>query len=257
MRMPVVFIGHGSPMNALADNVFTRRLGALGRRLPKPRAILCVSAHWVTAGTFITRMAKPKTIHDFYGFPPDLFAVQYPAPGSVEIADLIRSTVADPLIQPDEQDWGLDHGAWSILRHMYPEADIPVLQLSIDGTRHDEHHFDLGRRLMPLRDQGILILGSGNIVHNLNLINWDAGAPPYPWAVQFDNWVAACLEKREFKPLYDDILSSEAARLSIPTPEHYRPLLYVLGAVDGDDTLRVEHEGIEHGSISMRCISFG
>ncbi len=255
--MPVLFLGHGSPMNALADNAYTHRLRALGQRLPKPRGILCISAHWVTDGTFVTRMAKPKTIHDFSGFPPELFAVQYPAPGSPEIADLICATASDAAIQADEKTWGLDHGTWSVLRHMYPDADVPVLQLSIDGTRPDQDHFKIGQALKPLRDQGILIVGSGNIVHNLRLIDWNAAAPAFPWAIEFDAWVAARLANKDFKPLYHKVLHSDAARLSIPTPEHYRPLLYTLGAVDAEDTFSVEYEGIEHASISMRCIRYG
>ncbi len=176
--MPVLFIGHGSPMNALADNRYTSTLRILGERLPRPRAILCVSAHWMTEGTWITHVRHPKTIHDFHGFPPELFEIQYPAPGSPEIAEEIQAFVNEPKIQADDEMWGLDHGAWSILRHMFPSAEIPVLQLSLYMAQPPEFHFKLGQQLQGLRKSGILIVGSGNVVHNLRKLQWDENAKP-------------------------------------------------------------------------------
>ncbi len=187
-RQPVLFLGHGSPMNAIQQNTFTRSLGDLGRTLGHPKAILCVSAHWMTKGTWVTRMPKPKTIHDFYGFPKPLFDVQYPASGSPEIADMIHGEIKDPEVRTDGTDWGLDHGTWSVLRHMYPKADVPVLQLSIDMSQGPEYHFQLGQKLRSFRDRGILIVGSGNIVHNLRQIDFSPSAKPFDWAIEFDEW---------------------------------------------------------------------
>lgn len=258
MRLPVLFIGHGSPMNAIADNSYSRTLNALGKRLPRPKAVLCVSAHWMTEGTWVTAMPKPKTIHDFYGFPEELFAVQYPAPGSPELADFISKNCEDAQINLDREAWGLDHGTWSVLRHLYPAADIPVLQLSLHMERPSEYHFELGKKMRALRDHGILILGSGNVVHNLRKIQWDPKAPAFPWAVEFDGWLKERLEKREFQPLVDPMQSiGEPAKLSIPTWEHYFPMNYILGASTPEDALKFEYEGLENGSISMRSFSFG
>ncbi len=178
-RIPVLFIGHGSPMNAIEINNYTKTLNALGKNLPKPKAILMVSAHWMTEGTYITEMQKPKTIHDFYGFPQKLFDVQYPAPGSPEIAKLVQETVLDPKVHGDKEMWGLDHGTWSVLRHMYPDADVPVMQLSIYMAQPPEYHVKLGQQLSKLRDQGVLILGSGNLVHNLRQIKWEPNECAY------------------------------------------------------------------------------
>jgi 4,5-DOPA dioxygenase extradiol len=256
-RMPVLFIGHGNPMNAILENRFSDCLASLGKRIPRPRAILCVSAHWMTKGTWITRMPSPRTIHDFYGFPQSLFDVQYPAPGSPDIADAIRNEIKSPVIQADDTEWGLDHGSWAILKHLYPQADIPVLQLSLDMTRPALDHLRIGTHLKSLRDQGILIIGSGNIVHNLRTIDFDTDAKPFQWAIDFDQWVKEKVIHRDFELLAKDGTSSEIGRLSIPTPDHWYPLFYVLGASDPSDRLRFEYEGIENASISMRCFSFG
>jgi 4,5-DOPA dioxygenase extradiol len=256
-RLPVLFIGHGNPMNAIADNTFTRRLGELGREITRPKAILCVSAHWMTEGSWVTRMPKPKTIHDFYGFPKELFDVQYPAPGSPEYADLIVSEVKDPKLYAENETWGLDHGTWSVLKHMYPKADVPVLQLSIYMEQPPEYHFLLGQQLLALRNQGVLIVGSGNIVHNLRKIDFSDDAKPFDWAIEFDEWVKERIEGGDYGSLVSSATSSEAGKLSIPTPDHWYPLLYSLGASDKQDRLRFEYEGIEHGSISMRCLSLG
>lgn len=253
--LPTVFIGHGSPMNAIEENTFTRALGALGQRLPRPRAVLCVSAHWMTTGTFITHMPKPRTIHDFYGFPEELFAVQYPASGSPEAAELIQSAVPAPVIGLDDSVWGLDHGAWSVLCHMYPEADIPTLQLSLAMDQPAAYHLDLGRQLRGLRRQGILILGSGNVVHNLRRLRWEPGAAPYDWAIEFDDLIRRRLLARDTVALLTDP-ESPAGRLSVPTPDHYLPLLYTVGAADAEDELHFDYESIELGSISMRSFTF-
>lgn len=255
-RMPVLFIGHGSPMNALADNAYTQWLGSLGKELPRPKAILCISAHWLTVGTFITSAKNPKTIHDFGGFPQPLFAIQYPAPGSLDTVKAVQELIQDPLIVSDDE-WGFDHGSWSVLRHMYPNADIPLVQLSIDSNQPPEYHYKLGKQLARLRDQGILILGSGNIVHNLGQIRWQSDAPACDWAVEFDSWIKAKLEKRDFSAILSESLGTAAGRLSIPTPDHFYPLLYVLGASDTKDNLIFEYEEIQNASISMLSISFG
>jgi 4,5-DOPA dioxygenase extradiol len=255
MKHPLVFIGHGSPMNAIETNPFTASLSALGQKLPKPRAILCISAHWMTEGSWITHMANPKTIHDFYGFPEELFRIQYPAPGSPEIADQICEAVLDPQIHKDDERWGLDHGTWSVLRHMYPEAKIPVLQLSLYMHQPPEYHFQLGRALRALRSEGILILGSGNVVHNLRLINWDPNAQPYDWAIEFDRWVKERLSNRNFESLVSEYQQQNAGLKSVPTPDHYYPMLYVLGAADDDDTLQFSYEGMQNASISMRSFA--
>lgn len=255
-KMPALFIGHGSPMNALADNNFTKSLEQLGKKIATPNAILCISAHWMTEGTWVTGMERPKTIHDFYGFPQALFDVQYPALGSLEIANQITTNVSDPKINIDQEIWGLDHGTWSVLRHMYPNADVLVLQLSIDLSQPPEYHFKLGQELAKLRDKGVLIVGSGNIVHNLRKLNWDENARPFDWAIEFDQWVKDKIIKRDFNPLQSDFLKSESGKLSIPTPDHYYPLLYTLGASNSSDEMQFEYEEIQNASISMRCVSF-
>lgn len=254
-RMPVLFIGHGSPMNAIDDNAYTRTLSALGKSLPRPRAILVISAHWMTEGSWVTEMPKPKTIHDFYGFPSALFDVQYPAPGSPEIAKLVRDTVVDPKVYADTEMWGLDHGTWSVLRHMYPEADVPVLQLSLYLEQPTEYHVNLGKELAKLRDKGVLILGSGNLVHNLRTIRWEPDPKPYDWALEFDEWLKQKLSDRDFNAVLHDFHKSEAGQLSIPTMEHYLPLHYILGAAHSTDELKFEYEELQNGSISMRSFS--
>ncbi len=256
-RLPSLFIGHGSPMNAIADNEFTEMLKKLGGELPKPEAVLCISAHWLTKGTWITHMKQPRTIHDFHGFPQPLFDIQYPSPGSPEIAELVSRLVEKPQVILDDETWGLDHGTWSVLRHLYPKADIPVLQMSINIEQPSSYHFELGKKLRVLRENGILVLGSGNIVHNLRQIKWEADAEPFDWAEAFDQWAKEKLLERDFDSLVSKASLSPAGKLSIPTPEHYYPLLYVLGSSDDKDDLRFEFEEIQNGSISMRSLSFG
>ena len=253
--MPTLFIGHGSPMNALANNMFTQTLVQLGKNLPQPKAVLCISAHWLSAGTWITSMAKPRTIHDFYGFPPELFAVQYPAVGDPKLAEAICQLIDKPKIQLD-QSWGYDHGTWSILKHIYPQADIPVLQLSIDMSEPPRFHYELGQKLKVLRQQDVLIVGSGNIVHNLQQIRWKSNELPHHWAVEFDQQIKEHLIARDFGPLFYDLLQTPAGRLSVPTPDHYYPLLYILGASEEQDQLTFPFEGYELSSISLRCLNF-
>lgn len=219
-----------------------------------------ISAHWDTSRakkTFVTAQALPKTIHDFRGFPPILSAIQYPAPGSREVAELICKTAANFNVAPDFDSWGLDHGTWSVLRHIYPDANIPTLQLSLDMSAKDlAVHFELGKALKPLRAAGVLICASGNIVHNLATIDWNEDAAPFDWAVEFDTWVKERLHARDFKSLVSTFLSSQAGRLSVPTLEHYLPMLYILGASDPNDQLSWIFEGFQNASISMRSFLF-
>ena len=257
VKMPVVFVGHGNPMNAIVENSFTRSLQDLGQQLPRPRAILVVSAHWLTAGTWVTRMDQPKTIHDFRGFPQALFDVRYPAPGNSELAARIQTLSKKPSIQADDS-WGLDHGTWSVLNKMYPLADIPVLQLSIDMSESPAFHLEVGKLLQTLRSEGVLILGSGNIVHNLRHAAWDKPEQGFDWALEFDEWSKQKLLSGDYVSLANDFMKTEAGRLSVPTPDHYYPMLYVLGAADPNkDKIHFAFEGYDMGSISMRTFVLG
>jgi 4,5-DOPA dioxygenase extradiol len=256
-RMPVLFLGHGSPMNAIEDNPYTQFLKQLAERIPRPRAILCISAHWMSEGSWITHMERPKTIHDFYGFPKPLFDVQYPAHADLKLADRIIDKIKSPPIIPDREQWGYDHGTWSVLRHIYPKADIPLLQLSLYMEQPGEYHLKLGEELRFLRDDGVLILGSGNIVHNLRAINWTTHAGPYDWAVECDEWMKSKIEQKDFKALASDVHKFDAGRMSVPTWDHYYPLLYVLGASHPEEKVKFEFEEIHNASISMRSLSFG
>lgn len=256
-KMPSLFIGHGNPMNAIDDNSYTQSLSNLAGKMEKPSAILCISAHWLTRGTWVTHMENPKTIHDFGGFPQALFDIQYPAPGQPELAQKIQNEVSSTSIKLDSNQWGLDHGTWAVIKHMYPEANIPVVQLSIDMSKPSEYHVKLGQELSKLREQGVLILGSGNIVHSLPQINWSKNAKPFDWAIEFDQWTKEKLEKRDFNALKEDYLKSEAGRLSNPTIDHYLPLLYIIGSSSSNDELRFEYEEIQNSSMSMRSFSFG
>ncbi len=255
-RMPAAFIGHGSPMNALETNRYSQAWQAFGRSIPKPTAVLAISAHWYTRGVRVTAMEKPKTIHDFGGFPQALFDMQYPAPGDRKLATRVKELLKPLDVQLDTQ-WGLDHGTWSVLVHMFPNADIPVLQLSIDGSQPAQFHYDIGKKLTALRDEGVLILGSGDVVHNLGLMQRSDQAPAYDWATQFNDHVNDCLARRDPQSLINYESFGEAARLSIPTAEHYLPLLYVLGAQRDDDALSILVDGIDLRSISMLSIGIG
>ncbi len=249
-RMPAVFFGHGSPMNALEQNRYTDAWRRIGASMPEPKAILCVSAHWYIRGTAVTAMDRPRTIHDFGGFPQELFEVQYPAPGSPQLAARVRDLLAPVDVRLD-QTWGLDHGTWSVLAQAFPNANVPVVQLSLDSTQPAQYHYDLGARLAPLRDEGVLIVGSGNLVHNLGRIQWAEDARPYDWATRFNEKARAHLAAREHQPLIDYLSLDGDARLSVPTPEHYLPLLYIIAAQARDEIISLPVDGIELGSISM------
>lgn len=256
-RMPALFIGHGNPMNAIQDSTWSRAWSALGQRLPKPRAVLSVSAHWYLPGTAATAMAEPRTLHDFGGFPRELFAVQYPAPGEPMLVHRLRELLAPVAVRAD-QDWGLDHGTWSVLRHVFPDADVPVVQLSLDETKGPAYHFEVGRRLAPLRDEGVLLLGSGNVVHNLHTYAWGRHpARPFDWAERFEARVRELVGNHDYGTLVDYTALGRDAEFAIPTPEHYLPLLYVLGASANDDVVAFPTEGMDGGSISMLSIRFG
>lgn len=252
--MPVLFIGHGSPMNALEDNAYTRAWRALGERLPRPKAIVSVSAHWETKGVLITAAERPRTIHDFYGFPQALYAVDYPAPGDPGLARTIAGMLA-PHARADLDSWGLDHGTWSVLGSMYPKADIPVLQLSMDIRRGPQDHYGIGQALKPLRGQGVLILGSGNIVHNLRLHDPRPGAAPSQWAADFNEGVKARILAGEDEALID-YPSLPDARKAFPEPEHFHPLLYVLGARDAGEPVEFLTEDVV-GAVSMTSVLIG
>ena len=254
MRMPSIFIGHGNPMNAILDNSFTQHLKQLGERIEKPKAVLAVSAHWLTpGGSFVSVNPKPATIHDFGGFPDELFAVQYPAPGAPEVA---RATIANvkSLQIHEDHEMGLDHGAWSIMKHIFPRADVPVFQLSIDWGKPTAYHYALAQELRTLRDKGILIIGSGNVVHNLGRVNWQEGesAKPYDWAVEFDAFVKDKVAARDDQALVDYQQLGEVARIAHPSNDHYLPLLYTLGASAKNEEFKEIHSSIDMGSVSMR-----
>lgn len=256
-RMPALFLGHGSPMNVLEENSYTQAWRALGQSLPRPKAILAISAHWYTRGTAVTAMEKPRTIHDFGGFPQALFDTQYLAPGSPALAARVQQLLAPTPVTADKTEWGLDHGSWGVLIKMYPEADIPVVQLSIDGTQPAEYHYQLGQKLAALRDEGILIVASGNVVHNLRMAKWQGDTTAYPWAESFNNYVRDNLDyKGEHHPLVN-FMEHEGAALSNPSPEHYLPLLYVLGSWNGEEPITLPTDGIEMASLSMLSVRVG
>ena len=256
-RLPAVFIGHGNPMNALTVNAFTRKWRSLGERIGKPRAILAVSAHWYVPETAVTAMEAPRTIHDFGGFPRELYQVRYPSPGDTRLAGRIREILA-PLEVGLDESWGLDHGTWSVLKHMYPDADVPVVQLSIDERRPGAFHFELGRALAPLRAENVLIVGSGNVVHNLHAYAWGQHMPePYDWAVRFEGLVRSLLLAGETRPLIEYETLGKDALLSVPTPDHYLPFLYVIGTRQPGDAVTFPVEGVDGGSISMLAVEVG
>ncbi|MGL9723040.1 4,5-DOPA dioxygenase extradiol [Sodalis sp. (in: enterobacteria)] len=256
-RMPALFLGHGSPMNVLEDNRYTHTWQQLGQTLPRPKAIVAISAHWYTQGTAVTAMAQPRTLHDFGGFPQALFDKRYPAPGSTALAQHVQSLLAPVAVHADTGEWGLDHGTWGVLIKMYPEADIPVVQLSIDATRDAAYHFALGRKLAALRDEGVMLVASGNVVHNLRTVRWQDEAEPYPWALSFDQFVRENLSAQEEPHPLIAYRQHQDAALSNPSPEHFLPLLYVLGSRIGDEPVTVPVDGITLGSISMLSVQVG
>ena len=255
--LPAIFFGHGNPMNALLSNPYTAAWARIGKQTPRPKAILSISAHWFIPGTGLTISTAPKTIHDFGGFPRELYQVQYPAPGDPELARRVQKMLA-PLPVVLDDSWGLDHGTWSVLRHAYPAADIPVVQLSIDETRPAAYHFEIGRKLAALRAEGILIVGSGNLVHNLSAYAWGPHIrDPYDWAIRFETAAKQMMVAGEYQPLIEYGKLGQEALLSIPTPEHYLPLLYVLATTQAGESVTFPVDGIDGGSISMLSVQVG
>ena len=259
-KMPVLFIGHGSPMNIISENDFTRSLVNLGRSLPKPKAILVISAHWLTDGTYVTCMNKPETIHDFYGFPEELYEITYPSPGAPDCAKYLAQS-EDNLNCTTQ--WGLDHASWAILKHMYPQADIPVFEMSLDYSFNDGHpkpiqyHHDLALKLVELRRKGVLIIGSGNLVHNLRMADYNMYAKPYDWAVEFDQKVRSSLLKGHVEDLINFENMGQSASYAVPTLDHYLPMIYAIALREGNEPLTFTYEGFQNGSISMRCFQIG
>jgi 4,5-DOPA dioxygenase extradiol len=253
-QMPVLFLGHGSPMNAIEDNEFSLAWQEAARQIPAPKSILCVSAHWETRGTQVTAMQTPRTIHDFYGFPQTLFEKQYPAPGSPELAARVIKLVGETRVQPD-QSWGLDHGTWSVLCRMYPLANVPVVQLSLDRSHDPVYHYQLGQELSALRQEGVLIVGSGNIVHNLRMMVWEDKA--FDWAADYDAKVTQWILEGDHDSIIHYEKYGNAALLAVNSAEHYLPLLYVLGLKEKTDPVSFFADKLWGGSISMRCVRIG
>lgn len=256
-RMPAIFFGHGNPMNALGSNAFTEGWSAIGRSTEKPKAILCISAHWYIPGVAVTAMERPRTIHDFGGFPRELFEVQYPAPGSPELAVRVQQLLG-PNVIADTKHWGLDHGTWSVLVHVFPAADVPVVQLSIDETQPPDFHYEMGKMLAPLRDEGVLIMGSGNLIHNLHTYAWGKhDVEPFDWAMRFEEQARSLMLTGDHTPLVNYETLGRDALLAAPTPDHYLPLLYVLGTQTPTDEVTFPVEGFDGGSISMTTVQIG
>ena len=258
-KMPVLFLGHGSPMNAIEENQFVQGFRNISREIPKPNAILCISAHWFTNGTFVTAMLNPKTIHDFYGFPKELFEVNYPAPGSPELARETAELLLPEIVEEDHS-WGLDHGAWSVIKHLYPNAEIPVIQLSIDYSKPPQYHFDLAKKLQKLREKGILIIGSGNIVHNLRMIDWkniNTVGAGWDWAVEAREKTNNWLLDGNFQNLIDYQRQGVALQTAVPSPDHYLPLIYSLGLKEKSENLSLFNDELIGGSLSMTSVRIG
>ena len=255
--LPAIFFGHGNPMNAVLNNDYTNAWSGIGRAIPRPTAILSISAHWFVPETGVTVATAPRTIHDFGGFPRELFQVQYPAPGDPVLARRVQNLLA-PLAVRLDNSWGLDHGTWSVLRHVYSDADIPVVQLSIDEGKPASFHFEIGKKLASLREEGVLIIGSGNLVHNLHAYAWGRHMPdPYDWAVRFETDAKDLMIAGEYKPLIDYETLGPEALLSIPTPDHYLPMLYVLATRQQREIITFPIEGVDGGSISMLTVQVG
>jgi 4,5-DOPA dioxygenase extradiol len=256
--MPSIFFGHGNPLNAIQSNVWTEGWTALGNDIPKPKAVVCISAHWYLPATLVTAMERPRTIHDFGGFPRELYEVKYPVPGSRETAERVRELLAPRVDVGMDTRWGLDHGTWSVLCHVFPQADVPVVQLSIDETQAAEYHYEIGKRLAPLRDEGVLIVGSGNLVHNLHTYAWGRHpVEPLDWAVRFEKTAREMMLDGRHDPLVAYESLGNDARLSAPTPDHYLPLIYVLAQQQEGDAVRFPVEGFDGGSVSMLTVQIG
>jgi 4,5-DOPA dioxygenase extradiol len=253
-KMPVLFIGHGNPMNVIEDNEFSRAWDAAGKALPKPKAIICISAHWVTRGTLVTAMDRPRTIYDFYGFPPQMYEIRYDAPGAPDLAEQVRRIIKNTEVKPD-LNWGLDHGTWTVLKRMFPKADVPVIQMSLDANIEPQKHYEISRQLKELREEGVLIIGSGNIVHNLRMARFDDSA--YDWAVEFDRRIANWILQNDHDPIIHYEKGDQAAALAINTAEHYVPLLYSLALKDENESVSFFADKVMGGSISMRSVRIG
>ena len=259
IKLPVLFIGHGSPMNGIEDNQFSQTWRKMGMEIQKPKAVLVISAHWLTRGTHITAMNNPKTIHDFGGFPQELFNVQYPAPGNPELAQATKQLITSTDVGLDH-DWGLDHGTWTVVRHMYPDADIPVLQLSIDYSKPPQYHYDLAKLLAALRKKGVLIIGSGNMVHNLGMVAWDKLSEPeygFDWANEMNSVFKSKISDGNHKALIEYETLDKAAKLAIPTPDHYYPMLYSLALQDSKDSIDFFNDKAVGGSLTMTSVKIG
>jgi 4,5-DOPA dioxygenase extradiol len=255
--MPAIFFGHGNPMNAVQHNAWTQAWAAIGNGIPRPKAILCVSAHWYLPATLVTAQEQPRTIHDFGGFPRELYEIKYPAEGDPALANRVKDLLAPLPVELDTR-WGLDHGTWSVLRHVFPEADVPVIQLSIDETQPAAFHYDVGKRLASLRDEDVLIIGSGNLVHNLHAYAWGRQqVEPLDWAVRFEERTRELLLARDHNPLIAYETLGRDAILSIPTPDHYLPLLYVIAQMNEGEQISFPVEGFDGGSVSMLAVQIG
>ena len=255
-QMPVLFMGHGSPMNAIEENEFVQGFRAIGKDIPKPNAVLCVSAHWETKGTFVTAMEKPQTIHDFGGFPQALFDVQYPAPGDPALATETKELIKKTEVGLD-QKWGLDHGAWSVIKHLYPAADVPVIQMSLDYTQAPQYHYDLAKELAALRKKGVLIIGSGNLVHNLRLVAWDKMNQPdygYDWAIEASNTMKKYILNGDHQQLINYRSQGKSFDLAIPSPDHYLPLLYTLALKEENEKVTLFNDKAVGGSLTMTSV---
>lgn len=255
-KMPVLFLGHGNPMNAIEENEFVTGFRNIGRTIPKPKAILVISAHWETRGTFVTAMDKPETIHDFGGFPKALFDFQYPAPGSPELANETKNIITSTQVGLDDK-WGLDHGAWSVITHLYPKADVPVVQMSIDYTQNGQYHYDLAKQLAALRNKGVLIVGSGNMVHNLGMVAWDkmnTDAYAYDWATEASEKMKKYILSDDHQPLINFKSQGSAFNLAIPTPEHYLPLIYTLALKEKNEKITLFNDKAVAGSLTMTSV---
>jgi 4,5-DOPA dioxygenase extradiol len=256
-RMPAIFFGHGNPMNALQKNAWTEAWARIGETIPRPKAIVCISAHWYLPATLITGVEHPRTIHDFGGFPRPLYEMRYAAPGDLALAHRVKKLLA-PVDAQLDSEWGFDHGTWSVLCHVYPNADVPVVQVSIDEAHPAQFHFDLGRRLAPLREEGVLVIGSGNLVHNLHAYAWGRHpVEPFDWAVRFEQKARDLMSAGDFQPLVDYESLGRDATLSAPTPDHYLPLIYVLGAADAGERVTFPVEGVDGGAVSMLTVRIG
>jgi 4,5-DOPA dioxygenase extradiol len=253
---PVLFIGHGSPMNAIENNEFTQMLSALGKNLIKPKAILVISAHWLTKGSFVSSCLRPETMYDFGGFPKELYEVKYNSPGAPEYARITKEIVSYTNIHLDDQ-WGLDHGCWSILAHLYPNADVPVFQMSLDYGKEMLYHYELAANLKALRKKGVLIIGSGNVTHNLGKIDGDENAKPFDWALEFDEKVRKNFAEQNFSELINYTQWGKISKMAHPSNDHYIPLLYTAGLYDKNEKVKFIFEGFQHGSLSMRCVKIG